>query len=167
MVDKAQSSSASWRIKAQIEDLTNKWKRALADYQNLEKRVKSEKEEFGNYANRELILKLLPVLDTFEKLEEHLKDEGLALALRQFRDILTQEGLEKIEVLGKEFNPQEMECVEVEEGKEENRVTEEVRAGYRLKGKVLRVAQVAVGKRKIEEKAEELAKEQLAKGDYM
>lgn len=153
-------------LKKQVEDLTNKWKRALADYQNLEKRGKSEREEFAQFANKELILKLLPVLDTFEKLEEHLKDEGVTLALRQFRDILTQEGLGKIEVLGKEFNPEEMECVEVVSG-EKNKVIKEARAGYRFKGKILRVAQVAVGKEKLEEKAEELAKEQLAKGDYM
>lgn len=162
MVDKAQSS----KLKAQIEDLTNKWKRALADYQNLEKRTRAEKEEFGNYANRELILKLLPVLDTFEKLEEHLKDEGLALALRQFRDILTKEGLEKIEVIGKNFNPEEMECVEVVMG-DENRVMREVRPGYRFKERILRVALVRVGKKKIDEQAEALAKEELAKGDYM
>jgi len=153
-------------LKRQIEELTNNWKRALSDYQNLEKRTREEKEEFARFANRELILKLLPVLDTFEKLEEHLKDEGLNLALKQFRDILTKEGLEKIEVLGKDFDPEEMECVEVIMG-DENRVMREMRPGYRFKGKMLRVAQVKVAKKKIDKQAGELAKEQLAKGDYM
>jgi len=156
-------------LQKQIDELTNNWKRALADYQNLEKRVMAEKQEFGNYANRELILKLLPVLDTLEKLETHLKNEGLTLVLRQFRDILTKEGLEKIEVLGKDFDPEEMECVDVVEGDEgrEGKVVEETRPGYKFKGKILRVAQVVVGKEKVEEEAKELAKEQLAKGDYM
>ncbi|MBI4999843.1 nucleotide exchange factor GrpE, partial [Candidatus Gottesmanbacteria bacterium] len=107
--------------------------------------------------------------DTFEKLEEHLKDEGLALALCQFRDILKSEGLEKIEVEGRDFNPEEMDCVDVVKGDEgfEGKVVEETRAGYKFKGKILRVAQVAVGKKKIDEQAEALAKEELAKGDYM
>lgn len=153
-------------LKKQLEEITNNWKRALADYQNLEKRTKEEKEEFAKFANRELILKLLPILDTFKKLTEHLKDEGLRLVIKQFCDVLEKEGLERIEVLGKEFNPEEMECVDVTEG-EENKVVRETRAGYRLKGKVIRVAQVIVGKKKIERKVEELAKEELTKGDYM
>lgn len=154
-------------LKKQLEETTNNWKRALADYQNLEKRTREEKEEFGKYANRELILQLLPVLDTFEKLEAHLKDQSLSLAIKQFQDILARDGLERLGVLGKDFNPGEMECVEVVEGDEENKVVGEIRAGYRLKGKVIRVAQVKVAKKKIDKQAEGLAKEQLTKGDYM
>lgn len=154
-------------LKKQIDDLANKWKRALADYQNLEKRVKAEKGDTVQFANRELVLKLLPLLDTFEKLEAHLRDEGLSLAVRQFRDILGKEGLEKIETLGKDFDPAEMECVDVVSGDEENKVVEETRAGYRLKGRLLRAALVKVTKKQIDKKAEELTKEQLTKSDYM
>jgi ribosomal protein S6 len=60
-----------------------------------------------------------------------------------------------------------MECVEVVESEKEGEVVEEVRAGYKLEDKVIRVAQVKVGKKDINKKAEELAKEQLQKGDYM
>ena len=130
----------------EVKKLEDLWKRALADYQNLEKRIALEKEEFVKFANRNLILRILPAIDSLEKAEEYLKDEGLSLALRQLKEGLSSEGLEKIEVRGKDFNPEEMECVAVGEG-EEGKVLEETRAGYRLNGKVLRVAQVKVGKK--------------------
>ena len=138
------------KLKEELDDLTHKWKRALADYQNLEKRVNFEKEDFIRFASAQLILKILPALDSLEKAEKHLKDEGLSLAIRQLQQVLQEEGLEEIQVLGREFDPEEMECVEVGEG-EEGRVLAEARKGYKLKGKVLRCAQVKVGK-KLEEK---------------
>jgi len=135
----------------QLEEATNNWKRALADYQNLEKRVASEKDDFYQFANQQLVLKLLPVLDSLDqliKLDKYVGDEHLKLVDKQFRDVLISEGLAKIEVLGKDFNPEEMECVETAEGKD-NQVIKELRSGYRLKGKIIRVAQVVVGKKKI------------------
>jgi len=138
-------------VKIKIEELekqkaeaTEKYLRCLADYQNLEKRVKAEREDFVRFANKELILKLLDVLDTFEKVEAHLKDEGSSLAVKQFQDVLRTEGLEKIEIFGKQFNPEEAECVETVEG-ETGKIIEEIKAGYRLKGKIIRTARVKVG----------------------
>lgn len=141
------------KLKEEIKGLTEKWKRALADYQNLEKRVNFEKEDFVRFANAQLILKILPALDSLEKAEKHLKEEGLSLAIRQLRQVLQDEGLEEIEVLGREFDPEEMECVAVGEG-EIGLVLAEERKGYKLKGKVLRCAQVKVGQ-KLEEKENE------------
>jgi len=128
----------------QIEELTNSWKRALADYQNLVRRYEIEKKDFVAFANANLILKLLTVLDHLEKAQEHLQDEGLALAIKQFKAVLTEEGLEEIEALGKEFNPEEMEAIEITEGEKSGQVTEVLMKGYRLKGKVIRVAKVKV-----------------------
>lgn len=129
----------------EIKRLENLWKRALADYQNLEKRTSVEKEDFVKFANSQLILKILPSLDSLEKAEKHLKDEGLSLALKQLKEGLIQEGLEKIQTQGKDFNPDFMECVEVGQGKE-GKVLDEIRPGYKLGNRVLRVAQVKVGK---------------------
>ncbi|MDP3955408.1 MAG: nucleotide exchange factor GrpE [bacterium] len=139
------------KYKGEIEELTNKWKRALADYQNLERRVAKEREDFVKFVSAGLILKLLPALDSLEKAETHLKDEGLSLAIKQLKQALEEEGLEKIETADKEFDPQEMECVEICRGKE-GVVLEEVRSGCKLKGKVIRVAQVKVGKKTGENK---------------
>jgi len=153
-------------LEEKIKELEGFWKRALADYQNLEKRVEGEREDFVKFANSQLILKILPAIDSLEKAEDYLNDEGLALAVRQLKDALFSAGLERIEVKGRDFNPEEMECVEVGEG-EEGKVLEEVRAGYKFGGRVLRVAQVKVGKRKIDKKSEEKAKKELQKGDYL
>ncbi|MGB9637535.1 MAG: nucleotide exchange factor GrpE, partial [Microgenomates group bacterium] len=66
-------------LKKEVETLTNSWKRALADYQNLEKRYEREKADFVQYANSRLILRLLEVLEHLEKAAETLKDKGLDL----------------------------------------------------------------------------------------
>lgn len=129
-----------------IEELTNNWKRALADYQNLVRRYEIEKADFVAYANTNLVLKLLAVLDHFDRAQEYLKDPGLELAIKQFRGVLSEEGLVEIEALEKEFNPEEMEAVEVVEGKESGKVAEVIAKGYRLKDKVIRVAKVKVVK---------------------
>jgi len=154
-------------LKLKIEELENNWKRALADYQNLEKRTAKEKGEYVQIASQDLVLKLLPILDQLKKAQEHLKDEGLNLVLNNFEKVFEDEGLVKIDVLGKEFNPEEMECVDVTQGKQENKVVEEVSAGYKLRGKVIKVAQVKVVKKEMDQKAEGLAKEELKKGNYM
>lgn len=132
-------------LQKQIEEWKSKYLRALADYQNLEKRSNEDKQEIRRYAAERIVLQLLPVLDTLEKAQKHLADTGLALVLKEFYAVLLDQGVSQIDVIGKEFNPHEMECVEVIEGKDNN-VVEEVLPGYTLHGKILRVAQVKVGK---------------------
>lgn len=131
-----------------VKEFEEKWKRARADYQNLEKRVESQQRERALSASRELIIKLLPVGDSFSLAARHLKDQGLDLAVRQFWQALEGEGLSEIKVEGREFDPNEMECVEVIEGGKEGKVAEEVKPGYCLMGKILRPAQVKVFKYK-------------------
>ncbi|MCL5091020.1 MAG: nucleotide exchange factor GrpE, partial [Patescibacteria group bacterium] len=117
----------------------------LADYQNLEKRFQREKEEFTQFANTNLLLKLIIVLDHFERAQAHLKDPGLDLALKELKKILQEEGLVEIEALGKEFNPLEMEAVAIIEGSgKDNEVAEVLAKGYSLKGKTVRPAKVKV-----------------------
>lgn len=139
-------------FRKRIDELENQWKRALADYQNLEKRVQEEKGAFVKFANQGLILKILEALDSLEKAQKHLEDTGLNLAVANLKKVLQDEGVEKIEVIGREFNPLEMECVEVVKGENDNEVVEEVRSGYRLYDKILRAAQVKVAKREINQK---------------
>jgi len=131
-------------LKAQVEELTNHWKRALADYQNLEKRLAQEKADFVQYANTGLITKLLLVLDHLERAQGHLNDEGLKLALKEFRRVLAEEGLVEVEVIGKEFDPEAMEAVEIIPGERNNEVVAVLAKGYRLKDKVIRPAKVKI-----------------------
>lgn len=132
-------------LQRQIDEHKSKYLRALADYQNLEKRSNEDKQEIRRYAAERIVLKLLPVFDTLEKAQKHLADTGLELVLKEFHAVLLDQGVSRIDVIDKEFNPHEMECVEVVEGKE-NIVVEEVLPGYTLHGKVLRVAKVKVGR---------------------
>lgn len=140
---------------AQIEDLTNKWKRALADYANLEKRIEGNKQSFVNFANADLIFKLLGVLDNLEKAEVHLHDQGLTLAVNQFQKVLKDEGVEEIKTLGQKFDPKIMDCTEVIQGKE-GIVLAVTQKGYLLKEKVIRPAKVKVGKENFKIKKEAL-----------
>lgn len=129
----------------EVEEWKNKYMRALADYQNLERRTREEKQEIRQYAGEVLLGRLLPVVDTFEKVSVHLNDTGVSLALKQLSAFLAEQGVQKLDVLGKPFDPHHMECIEVVDG-EDDRVVEEVMPGYTFHGKVLRVAQVKVGK---------------------
>ena len=133
-------------LKEEIETWKNKYLRALADYQNLERRISENRLEERSLAAGQFILKFLPVLDDLSKAEKDLKNEGLKLILKKAEDTLKSEGVEKIEVEGKFFDPQSMECVDVASGETENKVVSEVRSGYRQSDKILRAAQVSVGK---------------------
>lgn len=134
-------------LEGQLQQATENWKRALADYQNLEKRTINEKESHARFAAQQVVEKLIPVLDTLEIAATHVHDEGLNLALVQFHKVLEQVGVVRIETTNKQFDPYIMECVEMVAGKNDNTVCEEVRAGYTLNEKVIRPAQVKVMKK--------------------
>lgn len=132
--------------KQEIKTLTNSWKRALADYQNLEKRIEKEKNDFIAFSNADLILKLLMTLAGLEKAAEHLKDRGLDIVVTEFKKILLEEGLEEIETQGAVFDPVLMEAVEVVSGGEKSKIAEVLQKGYLLKGKILLPVKVKVFK---------------------
>lgn len=134
------------KLALEIEELTHCWKRALADYQNLEKRIEKEKADFVQYSNRQLIQKLLPVLDNLERAEEHLNNQGLELAVKEFKRVLSEEGLSEIDALGQGYDSVSMEAVEVVEGEDSGKVVEVIQKGYRLKGKIIRPVKVKVTK---------------------
>lgn len=125
-------------------EVETKYKRALADYQNLVRRTRDEKQEWAKLSNKELILKLLPILDTLMLAEKHTKDQTFVLTVQQFLQVLDQDGVKRIKTSGEEFNPHTMEAVSTTEG-EKGKVVDEMRAGYMFGEIVLRPAQVIVG----------------------
>ena len=133
-------------MKKQLDEWKNKYLRALADYQNLEKRTREEKEEIGKFAAEVVLGRLLPAMDSLSKAREHIKDSGLDLTLKEFEAAFAELGVTKLEVVGKQFDPHIMECIEVTQGPD-NEVTEELLPGYKYHDKILRVAQVKVGKK--------------------
>ncbi len=134
-------------LKQQVEENKNKYLRALADYQNLEKRIGEERFELMKMANKNLLIKILPFLDNLEKAEVFIKDQGLKISKDHFLQILLEAGLEEIDVLGKEFDPVSSEAVDIVPGKEDNKIIEVLRKGYKFEDKIIRVAQVKVSKK--------------------
>lgn len=133
-------------LKKQVEDNKNKYLRALADYQNLENRVREERVNLITSANFNLILKLLPFLDNLDKAEVFVKDQGLKMAKDHLFQSLKESGVEEIDVLNKLFDPMTSEAIDIVKGDKDDMVVEVLRKGYRLGEKILRVAQVKVSK---------------------
>lgn len=131
-------------LQQKVDEAENKYRRALADYQNLQKRSQEDRAEWIKSANRELLLRILTVFDTLVLAYKHLEDKNLQVSINHFLDVLKAEGVTRIETVGKDFDPAVMEAITTAEG-EEGKVVEEVRAGFMLFDKLLRAAQVIVG----------------------
>jgi molecular chaperone GrpE len=128
------------------QDAEDKFKRALADYQNLQKRTQEERFELISTSNKDLLLRILTVLDTLVMASQHSTDKNLQVSIDHFLDILKSEGVTRIETVGRDFDPMLMEAITAETGKE-GKVINEVRAGFMLNDKLLRAAQVTVGQK--------------------
>ena len=147
-------------------DLEDQLKRALADYQNLERRVEGERKLLTTLSSAILIEKFLPVLDNLESAQKHLNDEGLEIVIKQFKDILASDGVSEIQAEGREFDPKLHEATEVRKGDNDNMVVKVQRKGYKLNDKVIRPAQVTVERKQINQEAEEKAQKAKDFGDY-
>jgi len=129
------------------EELRAQLVRALADYDNLKKRVEREREEYEEYATANFFMRVMPVLDMIEQVQKHLGDSGLAIALSEMADKLKTEGIEAIEPrAGDVFDTEVMEAVEVRRGKEGS-VLELGLKGWKMGDKILRHAKVVVGRK--------------------
>lgn len=138
------------KAKKEAEEYLNGWKRAKADYLNREKEINREKIDWVRFANLELILKFLPVLDSFyhslKQVPDDLKDnqwaKGMEQIKQQFENFLRAQGVERIKTIGEKFNPELHEAIEKKgEGGE---ITEEIQAGYLLNNEVIRASKVVV-----------------------
>lgn len=140
------------QLEQRVVDLENQLKRAVADYRNLESRISQGRSELTSFVGAELVKKLLPVLDHLEQALAGISEEekqsgwvkGVELAVKEFKQILQAEGLEEIQVEG-EFDPSLHEAVDTGEG-ESNKILKVVRKGFKLNGRVIRPAQVVVGR---------------------
>lgn len=133
-------------LKKQGDEYKSKYLRAIADYQNYERRVQDQRVEWTKNANKNVILKLLSFLDDLERAGAFVTDSNLVHIRESFNKMLKNEGLEEIEVLNKPYDPYTAEVVDMKEGKEDNMVLAVLRKGYTYNGHLLRVAQVTVSK---------------------
>ena len=142
--------------RAEAESYLDDLRRLQADFDNYRKRTLREQTARTASASQALVARLLPVLDNFElavSAAEQSRDfdrmlKGVEMVLGALREVLEGEGLVKIEAEGKPFDPERHEAVIAveEEDTEPGMVVDIVRAGYELRGKVLRPAMVKVAK---------------------
>jgi molecular chaperone GrpE len=137
------------KVHEELEDLKGMLARALADYDNLSKRVERERQDLGKLASVSVIIKLLPVLDNLESAQVHLKDQGLAISIIEFKKVLNEEGLTEIKPgIGNKFDENIMEAIEVVHGERDNMISEVVLTGWKFEdGTVVRHAKVKVSKK--------------------
>jgi len=126
--------------------------RALADYDNLRKRSEAEREAVIEFASEAILIKMIGILDMLESAEKHLKDQGLKIAIGEFKKTMNEEGV--VEIYPSEndvFDPELHEVSETVEGGEEGKIIECIIPGWKFKntptqpdGKVIRFAKVKV-----------------------
>lgn len=130
--------------KTEFDELDARYKRVLADYDNLTRRCENERENLIKLSNQALISKLIVVLDDLTEALKHIEDPGLKSIKDKFSEILESEGLEEIAVDGILFDPNIHEAIETKDGPE-NQIISVLRKGYKLGDKVIRPALVSVG----------------------
>ena len=136
--------------KKELEKVKNQLMRALADYDNLRKRIEREREGFEKIASVKFAVKMLTVFDMIEEAQRHLKDSGIALTLEEFKKILEEEGIEKIQMgQGDKFDEEICEAVEVVKNGKDGKIVEVVLTGWKFSdGPVIRPIKVKVSKGK-------------------
>ncbi len=134
--------------------------RKQAEFENARKRMDREMHESRQRLSMDLLRRLLPILDNFERaLNEGGESdagfrEGVSLTVQQMKELLRREGLDEIAAVGEKFDPTLHEAVEtrVVDGLEEGIVLEDLRKGYRFQGQLLRPSLVRVSARGGKEK---------------
>ena len=139
-------------LKAELEQMKDKMIRHAAEFDNFKKRSAKEREELYNMTVCDTLEKILPVKDNLERAINASENsdgdvlEGVKMILKQFDEVLTAMGVEKIKTVGEEFNPDLHNAVMHEENQDlgANTVSEEFMSGFTCRGRVIRHAMVKV-----------------------
>lgn len=139
---------------AKIEELQDRLRRQMAEFDNFRKRTEKEKSAMYEVGARDIIEKILPVLDNFERglaaVPEDEKGssfaEGIEKIYKQFVKTLEDAGVEAIEAKGQQFDPNLHNAVMHVEDDQfgENEVSQELQKGYKYRGTVVRHSMVQV-----------------------
>lgn len=143
----AQPGEQTVELAAERDEYKNLYLRALADYQNFQKRALVDREVVAEQTAKRLFLRLLPFLDNLEKAETFIKDEGLKMIRADFFAQLEKEGLRVLKVLNKPYDPYTAEAIDIVPGKKDDIVVEILENGYEFHGEVIRPAKVKVTKK--------------------
>ena len=137
--------------KQDYEELEDRYKRILAEFENFKKRSGKERDGLYNIILSDIIEVFLPVVDNLENaVKVETKDEnykkGIELVLKQFKDVLASKGVEEIKAVGETFDPSLHEAVSSiqDENLGEKEIAQEYRKGYKLGNRVIRHSMVVV-----------------------
>ena len=141
-------------LQAKLTETEGRTLRLQADFENYKRRVQMDKQAAEKYRAQSLVSDILPALDNFERAmqveatDEQTKSllQGMEMVHRQLLEALNKEGVEVIEAVGKQFDPNEHQAImQVEDSEfESNAVVEEFQKGYKLKDRVIRPSMVKV-----------------------
>jgi molecular chaperone GrpE len=149
--------SDSDKLKAEIQELKDKFIRQAAEFENYRKRTAKERLELMQTASKEVVVSLLEVLDDSERAEKQMDSsedveiirQGVKLVFNKLRNTLSTKGLRSMQTIGTEFNADQQEAIaEVPAPTEDlkGKVVDEMEKGYYLGDKIIRFAKVVVGK---------------------
>ena len=154
--DPASKDEAKEKTDAEkMAELNDKYLRLHADFENFRRRTNKEKTDLLMYGNKELLLKVLPVYDDFERALDLMQKadnkeaimDGVNLIFNKFTNILQQAGLKEIEAKGQDFDPELHEAITMVHMSPEmkGKVVDQVQKGYLLNDKIIRHSKVVVG----------------------
>lgn len=142
-------------LKQQLEEKQNQYLRALADYQNLEKRMFQQQQQTQKKQLTDFLLKVIEIKQDMENATIFHQDHGLKLILNKVNQILKEYAVTEIDPVNQPFSPETMECVQVQIGKTPNQVIKVLNKGYFIDGKLLQPAKVIVSQLKVHSQPQE------------
>ena len=133
------------KTKQELEELTDRYKRIMAEFENYKKRAQKDKETLYGRTLSDVIEIILPVLDNLEnaakaETQDASYKQGVEMVLKQFKDVLASRGVEEIKALGETFDPSIHEAVSSvdDPNVESQKIVQEYRKGYKFGSKVIR-----------------------------
>lgn len=137
--------------KQELEEMTDRYKRLMAEFDNFKKRSSKERETLYNSLISDIVTSILPVVDNLEKAvsaptEDESYKQGVEMVYKQLIDTLSNLGVEEIKTVGETFNPEYHEAVSSvqDDALGEKEIKEEFRKGYKIGTKVIRHSMVVV-----------------------
>jgi molecular chaperone GrpE len=144
--------------KKELEDFKNKFYYLAAEMENMKKRHERDMQNQIKYGNEKVLKGLIEVVDNLDRTIQAIANDeddkvknihvGIDMVKKQFMDTLQANGLEKVEALGKTFDPNFHEAMAQQpaEGKEDDEVIQVYQEGYTLNGRLIRAAKVVIAK---------------------
>jgi len=127
-------------LQSQLVESEQKYQRAIADYHNLVRRNREEAVKKARLATKDFVSNLVQPLNHLTLAAQQINDPGLNMVISQLWQTLNQEGLEQVDCLGKPFDAETMEVVEI--SKAGKKVTKVLSPCYRLNGEIIQFAKV-------------------------